>query len=113
MPIPPLGTGNALVKRNVPIVPLVAVRLVALNPVAYWPLTETTQPPFGAYIATNLGTAGAAGNGFYETWFQPLNTGTNTLYYQTNNIEHTNVAIADADTPDCPFRASAAAWPLT
>lgn len=72
--------------------------VVALNPVAYWPLTETTQPPFGAYIATNLGTAGAAGNGFYETWFQPLNTGTNTLYYQTNNITHTNGAIADGDT---------------
>src|ERR1051326_741287 len=72
--------------------------VVALNPVGYWPLTETTQPPFGAYIATNLGTAGAAGNGFYETWFQPLNTGTNTLYYQTNNITHTNGAIADGDT---------------
>src|SRR4051812_7435404 len=72
--------------------------VVALNPVTYWPLTETTQPPFGAYIATNLGAAGAAGNGFYETWFQPLNTGTNTLYYQTNNIQHIAGAIADADT---------------
>src|ERR1041385_7618682 len=59
--------------------------VVGLNPVAYWPLTETTQPPSGAYIATNLGTAGANANGFYETWFQPFATGTNTLYYQTNN----------------------------
>src|SRR3954468_10578521 len=54
--------------------------VMALNPVAYWPLQETTQPPFGAYIATNIGIAGAAGNGFYQTWFQPWNTGTNTLY---------------------------------
>src|ERR1700753_1217755 len=38
--------------------------VMALNPVAYWPLTETTQPPFGAYIATNIGTVGTAGNGF-------------------------------------------------
>src|SRR5690348_14200098 len=72
--------------------------VVALNPVAYWPLTETVQPPFGAYIATNLGTAGSAGNGFYETWYQPWNTGTNTLYYQTNNIQHMAGAIGDGDT---------------
>lgn len=72
--------------------------VVGLNPVAYWPLTETTQPPFGAYIATNLGTAGAGANGYYETWFQPFATGTNTLYYQTNNIVHVAGAIADGDT---------------
>src|ERR1700743_1225233 len=71
--------------------------VVALNPVAYWPLAETVQPPFGAYIATNLGTAGATGNGFYETWFQPWNTGTNVLYYQTNNIQHVAGAIGDGD----------------
>jgi hypothetical protein len=72
--------------------------VMALNPVAYWPLQETAQPPFGAYIATNIGTAGAAGNGFYQTWFQPWNTGTNTLYYQTNNIQHAAGAIGDGDT---------------
>jgi hypothetical protein len=72
--------------------------VVALNPVAYWPLNETAQPPFGAYIATNIGTAGAAANGFYQTWFQPLNTGTNTIYYQTNNIQHVAGAIGDGDT---------------
>jgi len=72
--------------------------VVGLNPVAYWPLTETTPPPFGAYIATNIGTAGATANGYYETWFQPFATGTNTLYYQTNNIVHVAGAIADGDT---------------
>lgn len=72
--------------------------VVALNPVAYWPLGETVQPPFGAYIATNLGTAGVGGNGFYQTWFQPWNTGTNVLYYQTNNIQHVAGAIGDGDT---------------
>jgi hypothetical protein len=71
--------------------------VVALNPVAYWPLAETVQPPFGAYIATNIGTAGAAGNGFYQTWFQPLNTGTNVIYYQTNNVQHVAGAIGDGD----------------
>src|SRR3954465_15933388 len=83
--------------------------VVALNPVTYWPLTETTQPPFGAYIATNIGAAGAAGNGFYETWFQPLNTCTNTLYYQTNNIQHIAGAIADADTAFSCTRSAAGA----
>ena len=72
--------------------------VMALNPVAYWPLTETNQPPAGAYIATNIGTAGAAGNGFYETWFQPLKTSTNVIYYQTNNIQHVAGAIGDGDT---------------
>jgi len=69
----------------------------ALKPVAYWPLAETVQPPAGAYVANNLGTAGAAGNGFYETWFRPWNTGTNVLYYQTNNIQHIVGPIGDAD----------------
>src|SRR5882757_1830086 len=72
--------------------------VMALNPVAYWPLTETNQPLAGAYIATNIGTAGAAGNGFYETWFQPQNNGTNVTYYQTNNIQHVVGAIGDGDT---------------
>ena len=34
VPRPPLGTANGLVKTKVPIVPLVAVRLVAESPVA-------------------------------------------------------------------------------
>src|ERR1017187_3104129 len=72
--------------------------VVALNPVAYWPLNETTQPPFGAYIATNLGTAGAAANGFYQTWFQRYSVGTSNLYYQTNAIVHVAGAIGDGDT---------------
>jgi hypothetical protein len=72
--------------------------VMALNPAAYWPLSETAQPPSGAYVATNLGTAGTAGNGFYETWFQPLKTGTNVIYYQTNNIQHIPGAIGDGDT---------------
>ena len=52
-----------------------------LSPVAYWPLNETTQPPNGQYIATNSGTAGAAGNGYYGSWYQPI---TNT-FYATNH----------------------------
>src|ERR1039457_3153188 len=72
--------------------------VVALNPVAYWPLNETTQPPFGAYIATNLGTAGAAANGFYQTWFQRYSVGTSNLYYQTNDIVHVAGPIGDGDT---------------
>src|ERR1700743_3198238 len=71
--------------------------VMALNPVAYWPLNETAQPPSGVYIATNLGTAGAAGNGYYETWFQPMNPGTNVIYYQTNNIQHILGPLGDGD----------------
>src|ERR1700756_3992540 len=37
--------------------------VMALNPVAYWPLEETNQPP--SNLATNLGTAGSVYNGFY------------------------------------------------
>src|SRR5689334_14014737 len=44
--------------------------VMALNPVAYWPLQETTPTPNGYYVATNLGTAGVAGNGYYQTWYQ-------------------------------------------
>ena len=72
--------------------------VMALNPVAYWPLSETAPPPFGAYIATNLGTAGTGGNGFYQTWFQCYAVGTSNLYYQTNAIVHVAGAIGDGDT---------------
>ncbi|HEX4264253.1 MAG TPA: DUF2341 domain-containing protein [Verrucomicrobiae bacterium] len=71
--------------------------VLALNPVAYWPLNEAVQPPFGAYIATNIGTAGTGANGYYQTWFQPLSTGTNVIYYQTNNVQHIVGAIGDSD----------------
>ena len=46
--------------------------VMALNPVAYWPLAETVAAPAGLYVATNSGTLGAAGNGYYETWYQPM-----------------------------------------
>src|SRR6266702_6476189 len=72
--------------------------VMALGPAAYWPLAETAQPPFGAYIATNLGTAGANANGFYETWYQPVVSGASTVYYQTNNIQHVAGALSDGDT---------------
>jgi hypothetical protein len=39
--------------------------VMALNPVAYWPLNETTQPP-AAYVATNYGTLGALGTAYYD-----------------------------------------------
>jgi hypothetical protein len=48
----------------------------SLAPVAYWPLNETVQPP-AAYVATNSGTLGAAGGGYYETWFNPVGNGYN------------------------------------
>ncbi|HVM46736.1 MAG TPA: DUF2341 domain-containing protein [Candidatus Acidoferrum sp.] len=70
----------------------------ALNPVGYWPLDETAQPPAGAYIANNLGTAGAAANGYYQTFFQKYTVGITNLYYQTNNVSHTAGAIGDGDT---------------
>src|SRR5664279_6651537 len=83
--------------------------VMALSPVAYWPLNETTPPPFGAYIATNLGTAGAAGNGFYQTWFQKYSVGYSNLYYQTNIIAHVPGAIGDGDTALSCTRSAAGA----
>lgn len=37
-----------------------------LNPIAYWPLQETTQPP-AADVETNLGSLGAVGNAYYSS----------------------------------------------
>jgi hypothetical protein len=38
--------------------------VIALKPVAYWPLAETTSPAAsGMYAAANLGSAGVGGNG--------------------------------------------------
>jgi len=42
--------------------------VVALNPVAYWPLNETNPPP-PAYLATNSGTLGAQADGFYDNYY--------------------------------------------
>src|SRR5579864_2742708 len=39
--------------------------VVSLNAAAYWPLNETTQPP-AIYLATNSGSIGALGNGYYN-----------------------------------------------
>ncbi|HXU77109.1 MAG TPA: DUF2341 domain-containing protein [Methylomirabilota bacterium] len=67
--------------------------VLALNPAGYWPLSENTTPPFGYYIATNSGTAGAAANGYYQTWYQGNGTG----FYATNNIVHAAGATGDGD----------------
>jgi hypothetical protein len=53
--------------------------VMLLNPVAYWTLDETNTPP-PAYMATNSGTLGAMGNGFYNNTYYP--NGTNAGYYQ-------------------------------
>jgi hypothetical protein len=68
-----------------------------LNPVAYWPLNETTQPPAGQYIATNYGTLGAAGQGYYQSWYQPLSFGATNTFYATNCIVHVPGATGDND----------------
>ncbi|HWD92033.1 MAG TPA: DUF2341 domain-containing protein [Verrucomicrobiae bacterium] len=71
--------------------------VISLNPVAYWPLTETTPPPAsGMYIATNLGSAQAAGNGYYETWW--TNASSSFVLTNVNNIVHAPGALAsDSD----------------
>jgi hypothetical protein len=92
------GTVSAVAQIVVDAASTYASTVKSLNAAAYWPLDETTPPPSGAYIANNLGTAGAAGNGFYQTWFQKYNVGLTNLYYQTNAIVHVAGAIADGDT---------------
>ncbi|PWU16452.1 MAG: hypothetical protein C5B50_13470 [Verrucomicrobia bacterium] len=58
--------------------------VMSLGPAAYWPLSETTQPPFGSYVATNLGSAGAVAPGYYESWYQTSGS----TFYETNHIVH-------------------------
>src|SRR6266436_559897 len=40
--------------------------VMALNPVAYWPLNETNAPAGGVTTATNLGTLGSAFNAIFQ-----------------------------------------------
>lgn len=72
--------------------------VMALNPAGYWPLQESGGPsPAGYYVATNLGSLGAAGQGYYQTWWQ-TNTTSFTLT-NMNSIVHITGAIAgDPDT---------------
>ncbi len=80
--------------------------VMSLNPAGYWPLAETTQPPFAYFVATNLGTAGDFGNGVYQTWYQPVTLGTSNVYYISNNIVRTAGATGDGDQAmQCNFSA--------
>ncbi|MGH7991921.1 MAG: DUF2341 domain-containing protein [Limisphaerales bacterium] len=61
--------------------------VIGLNPAGYWPLNETVQPPQPLnLVAANLGSLGAAGNGYYGAWYQPSGN----TWYLTNNIIQTN-----------------------
>src|ERR1039458_6761801 len=42
------------------------IAVTNLNPVAYWPLQETAQPPI-ADVETNLGSLGAVANAYYSS----------------------------------------------
>ncbi|MGH8024799.1 MAG: LamG-like jellyroll fold domain-containing protein, partial [Limisphaerales bacterium] len=56
--------------------------VMGLNPAAYWPLNETAQPPqILDLTATNSGSAGSAGNGYYGGWYQASGN----QWYLTNN----------------------------
>jgi hypothetical protein len=65
--------------------------VVALNPAGYWPLTETAPPSGGLYGATNAGTLGAAGQGYYATWWQT--NGVSNTFGSMNTIAHIPGAI--------------------
>ena len=75
--------------------------VMSLNPVGYWPLNETTQPPMPLNLtATNLGSLGAVGDGFYGAWYQPDGN----QWYLTNDIVQTAGATADGDKAlNCQF----------
>jgi hypothetical protein len=56
--------------------------VMALNPAGYWPLNETSAPPQVLDLtATNSGSLGAAGNGYYGAWYQASGN----QWYLTNN----------------------------
>lgn len=67
-----------------------------LNPIGYWPLNETTQPPSPfsfSLTASNSGSLGALGNGYYGAWYQPSGN----TWYLTNNIALTNGIASTGD----------------
>lgn len=70
-----------------------ATTIRSLNPVGYWPLTETNLPPAPPYAA-NLGSLGAALNGIYGTWWQPNGN----YYVPLNFIAHVPGHTGDGDT---------------
>ncbi|HEV2329134.1 MAG TPA: DUF2341 domain-containing protein [Verrucomicrobiae bacterium] len=68
--------------------------VMGLNPAGYWPLNETAQPPQVLNLtATNSGSAGAAGDGYYGGWYQPSGN----QWYLTNNIVTEPGPVAGAD----------------
>jgi hypothetical protein len=70
--------------------------VMALNPVAYWPLNETAQPPSAfsfSLAASNSGSLGAAGTGYYGAWYQPSGN----QWFLTNNIVYTNGIAGSGD----------------
>ena len=70
--------------------------VMALNPLGYWPLNETGgNPPKVYYIATNLGTLGAAANGYYETYYAA--NGNTFWSKQSNVISHVAGVTGDGD----------------
>ncbi|HSU53919.1 MAG TPA: LamG-like jellyroll fold domain-containing protein, partial [Candidatus Dormibacteraeota bacterium] len=70
--------------------------VMSLGPAAYWPLTETTAPSGGLYIATNLGSLGSTGQGYYETWWQT--NGATAAMFNSNSIVHVpGAVVGDAD----------------
>lgn len=71
--------------------------IMQLNPVGFWPLNESVQPPAGVYIATNLGTLGASANAFYQSWYQPILIGNTNTFFATNNIRHIAGITGDGD----------------
>ncbi|HWD21024.1 MAG TPA: DUF2341 domain-containing protein [Verrucomicrobiae bacterium] len=70
--------------------------VTSLNPVGYWPLNETVQPPqpfAQSLVASNLGSLGAAGSGYYGAWYQPSGN----TWYLTNNIMQVPAVTAPFD----------------
>lgn len=72
--------------------------VMGLNPAAYWPLNETATPPQVLNLtATNSGSAGAAGNGYYGGWYQQSGN----QWYLTNNIAIENGPIPGDSALNC------------
>src|SRR5215469_2099064 len=68
----PLRLGFSLVIITQLIIPAARAQsafsnaVMSLNPVAYWPLQETVQPP-AAHVEVNLGSLGAVANAYYSS----------------------------------------------
>ena len=75
--------------------------VLSQGPVGYWRLNETVQPPVLPILATNIGSAGAAGNGTYNSALRGIKPGA--IVSEPNNGAVGFSGITDGNRVRIPF----------